>query len=190
MEDDFDISSLKKKKKINSRNKGNSFERKICGLLNEAFKTAEFSRSPGSGAFATTHSLPKHLDLQGDILTPKDFPYMLECKKGYNKLGVSDIMDPKGMIHSFFNKVSNQAKLASKFPMLIFQQDRKEIFCMVSGMHFPEDLEGQDMRCDYYLQIVDFRKETLEKNKDIEGDYFLLFRFSDYLDFIKKSLTK
>ena len=85
MEDNYDISKLKKKKKVNSRTKGASFERQIATMLNKRFNTKEFSRTPGSGAFATTHNLPEHLKLHGDLITPKNFRYCIECKKGYNK---------------------------------------------------------------------------------------------------------
>ena len=60
MEDNYDFSKLKKKKKVNSRAKGSTFERQIAKLLNNRFNTTEFSRTPGSGAFATTHSLPDY----------------------------------------------------------------------------------------------------------------------------------
>ena len=88
MEDNFDLNKLtkdKKPKKVNSRNKGQSFERKIATMLNNRFNTKEFCRSPGSGAFATTHNIPDHLKLHGDLLTPLDFKFCIECKKGYNK---------------------------------------------------------------------------------------------------------
>jgi Holliday junction resolvase len=85
MEDNFDISGLKKKKKVNSRTKGSTFERQIAKKLNERFNTTEFMRSPGSGAFASTHTLPEHLKIHGDLITPKNFKFCIECKKGYNK---------------------------------------------------------------------------------------------------------
>ena len=56
MEDNYDLSKLKsKKKRKNSRAKGNAFERKIAETLNKRFNTKEFCRTPGSGAFATSH---------------------------------------------------------------------------------------------------------------------------------------
>jgi hypothetical protein len=62
MDDIYDLKNLRKKpKRNNSRTKGNTFERQIAKILNDRFNTTEFSRSPGSGAFATTHSLPEHL---------------------------------------------------------------------------------------------------------------------------------
>ena len=73
MEDNYDISNLKQKKKINSRTKGSGFERQICKMFNKRFNTSEFCRSPGSGAFATTHSLPEHLKIYGDLITPEKF---------------------------------------------------------------------------------------------------------------------
>ena len=39
MKDDFDLSPLKNKKKLNSRAKGNRFENKIAKQLNERFHT-------------------------------------------------------------------------------------------------------------------------------------------------------
>ncbi len=84
MEDNYDISPLKKKKRKNSRAKGSTFERSIAKTLNDRFNTSEFSRSPGSGAFATTHTLPDHLKIYGDLITPQNFKYCIECKKGYN----------------------------------------------------------------------------------------------------------
>ena len=75
MQDNYDISALKKKKKVNSRAKGSAFERTIAKQLNEKFETSEFSRTPGSGAFATTHSLPDHLKLYGDLITPQNFRF-------------------------------------------------------------------------------------------------------------------
>ena len=65
MEDNYDFSALKKKKRVNSRAKGSSFERSIAKLLNDRFNTTEFSRTPGSGAFATTHTLPDYLKFMG-----------------------------------------------------------------------------------------------------------------------------
>ena len=81
MEDNYDISNLKEKKNINSRTKGSTFERQICKMFNKRFNTSEFCRSPGSGAFATTHSLPEHLKIYGDLITPEKFKYCIECKK-------------------------------------------------------------------------------------------------------------
>ena len=77
----LDFGEFSKKKRVNSKRKGSTFERKIAKMLNERFDTKEFSRTPGSGAFATSHrNLPEHLRIQGDLITPSNFPFVVECK--------------------------------------------------------------------------------------------------------------
>lgn len=132
MKDNFDLTNLKKKKKINSRTKGNTFERKISKLLNEKFNTTDFQRSPGSGAFATTHTLPDYLKIYGDLITPKDFVFCIECKKGYNKITLGDLLKPNCEIYKFFEQATIAADACGKFPLLIIQQDNKEPLCFIN----------------------------------------------------------
>lgn len=132
MKDDFDLKNLvsNKKKRKNSRTKGNAFERKICKLLNEFFNTTEFMRSPGSGAFSTTHNLPDHLKFSGDLITPKTFKYTIECKKGYNKENLGSLFDNKSNIGSFIAQAEKDSQKINKNFLLILQQDRKNILCL------------------------------------------------------------
>ena len=127
MNDDYDLSPLKKKKRKNSRQKGNKFENDVCKILNERFKTTEFCRTPGSGAFATTHTLPKHLTIGGDLITPKNFKFLIECKKGYNKnLQIPELFSCKSWISGVLYKVLAESEKYQKSPLLIIKQDRKE----------------------------------------------------------------
>lgn len=132
MKDDFDLKNLisNKKKRKNSRTKGNAFERKICKLLNEFFNTTEFMRSPGSGAFSTTHNLPEHLKFSGDLITPKTFKYTIECKKGYNRENLGSLFDIKSNIGSFIAQAEKDSQKINKNFLLILQQDRKNILCL------------------------------------------------------------
>ena len=126
MKDVFDVTPLKKKKKVNSRAKGNRFENKVAKMLNERFETDEFCRSPGSGAFATTHKLPKHLQLYGDLITPEKFRFVIECKKGYNSEGISELLNPKSNTLSMIAQASRDSVRANKKFLLIVGQDRKD----------------------------------------------------------------
>lgn len=76
---------------INSKNKGNAFERKVAKLLSQRFsdKTGienSFRRNIDSGSFfggmnrtrAQTHSLDKATF--GDIVCPSGFKFSVECK--------------------------------------------------------------------------------------------------------------
>lgn len=131
MEDNFDLSPLRKKKKKNSRAKGSTFERKIATDLNKRFNTKEFSRTPGSGAFASTHALPEHLQIHGDLITPANFRYCIECKKGYNDEDLYSLFNHKSTFWGFIEQAVKDAGRSGKEPMLIFKQDRREILAVV-----------------------------------------------------------
>lgn len=76
---------------MNSKNKGNSYERKISNILSNKFKEflneeKGFRRNPDSGSYfggsnskkISTHNLD--YAVFGDIICPKNFKYSLECK--------------------------------------------------------------------------------------------------------------
>ena len=134
IQDDFDLTSLiaNKKKRKNSRTKGNSFERKVAGILNEHFNTTEFMRSPGSGAFSTTHNLPEHLKFSGDLITPKNFRFIIECKKGYNKENLGSTFNTKSDLLNFIQQADRDARKIQKQFLIVFQQDRKDMLCIFS----------------------------------------------------------
>jgi len=125
MKDIIDIKKLGKKKRVNSKAKGGAFERKIANLLNEQFETKEFNRTPGSGAFATTHQLPSHITVAGDLITPKKFKFCIECKKGYNDQTIYSLLDYNSKIWEFIKQCEKDAKKMKKVPMIIYKQDRR-----------------------------------------------------------------
>ena len=137
MKDNFDLEKLKKKKtsRINSGNKGRAFERKICKILNDRFNTKEFNRAPGSGAYATTHAIPDEYKIYGDIITPGNFKFCIECKKGYNGIKISDIFNKKSKLWDFIEQSERDAKKSGRAPLIIFQQDRQNILCIVKSCY-------------------------------------------------------
>ncbi len=148
MKDNFDVAKLtktKKPKKVNSRNKGHSFERKIATMLNNKFDTKEFSRSPGSGAFATTHNIPDHLKIYGDLITPKDFKFCIECKKGYNKENIYSLFNKRSELWKFIDQCEKDSKQCNKEPLIIFQQDRQKILAIVRSNTFNIDIKKIDL---------------------------------------------
>jgi len=77
--------------KVNGKNKGNGFERKIANLLSTRFETetglkSSFRRNSDSGSFfggtnkqrTETHNLD--YAVFGDLITPKNFKFSIECK--------------------------------------------------------------------------------------------------------------
>tara|TARA_Y100000034_G_C6887027_1_gene407396 strand:+ start:612 stop:1127 length:516 start_codon:yes stop_codon:yes gene_type:complete len=163
MDDDFDLTNLKKSstKKINSRRKGNTFTRKICKIFNERFNTKEFCTTPGSGAFATTHTLPDYLKIYGDIITPINFKYCIECKKGYNKENLNSILNYSSEFWKFVKQSSRDAEKSKKFPLLIIQQDRKPVLAILKRIHAP----ALDSSCDFgEYRMCLFEDLLLEKS--------------------------
>jgi len=78
-------------KKVNGKNKGNSYERKIANLLSQRFRPIlgiekGFRRNGDSGSYfggtnqtrTQTHSLD--YAIFGDIICPQNFKYVIECK--------------------------------------------------------------------------------------------------------------
>ena len=143
MEDIYDLNELRKKpKRKNSRTKGNTFERQVAKVLNDRFKTTEFSRSPGSGAFATTHKLPEHLKIYGDLITPEKFKFCIECKKGYNHLNLYSLYNYRSDIWNFLEQCEKDSEKCSKLPMVIFKQDRQPTLAILpSNIPFEEHLK-------------------------------------------------
>lgn len=171
MKDDYDISPLKKKKKVNSRAKGSSFERQIAKLLNDRLGTTEFSRTPGSGAFATTHSLPDHLKIYGDLITPQNFRYCIECKKGYNNQNLYSLFNKSSEFWKFIEQCQKDSDKCDKLPMVIFKQDRQPTLLII-----PHHVELGQIQ--YYIQIENidtqskYRVYLFEEVLKAEPDHF------------------
>tara|TARA_R110000851_G_scaffold18946_5_gene58940 strand:- start:2411 stop:2947 length:537 start_codon:yes stop_codon:yes gene_type:complete len=146
MEDNLNLDALtsqftKGKKRINSRRKGAAFERKIAKTLNTKFDSKEFSRSPGSGAFATTHNLPTHLQLHGDILTPLKFKFVIECKSGYDQVDIFDLFDDGKDFDKFIKQAKRDGKKANKPFMLIYKKTRSRKTIVATSLgYFKNDI--------------------------------------------------
>lgn len=77
--------------KVNGKNKGNNFERKVANLLSARFKTllgieTAFRRNSDSGSYfggSNIYRVKQH-DLDnacfGDLMCPKNFKFSVECK--------------------------------------------------------------------------------------------------------------
>lgn len=167
MEDPYKV--LRKKKKVNSKKKGSNFELDICAKLNERFNTQEFCRTPGSGAFGTTHKLPDDMRVFGDLITPKNFKFVIECKKGYNKEGILDLLNPGGWLRGVIETSKRDSYRAGRPAIIIWKQDRKDILAILDYSLYKE-----------YKTYIDtsINIEYLKLNKDI-----ILIKFNDLIQF-------
>jgi|TARA_R110002020_G_scaffold106771_2_gene248301 Holliday junction resolvase len=170
MEDNYDISALKKKKRKNSRAKGSTFERQIAKLFNDRFNTTEFSRSPGSGAFATTHDLPDYLKIYGDLITPQNFNYCIECKKGYNKENLYSLYNYSSDLWGFLDQCLKDSEKCDKIPMVIFKQDRQPTLAIVPS-HVQTNKLQQYIEIQKQEDAFNLRVYRIYKLDDLLEDY-------------------
>lgn len=118
-------------KRKNSKGKGNRYENDVAKRLNKLFNTEEFQRTPGSGAFATTHNLPEHLEISGDLITPKDFRFTIECKKGYN-VDFHDVFKGGSTIMKFIKQAITDSRNTEKEFLVIYKKDYKDEIVILS----------------------------------------------------------
>lgn len=182
MKDDYDLNSLisTKKKRKNSRTKGNTFERKVAEILNNAFNTQEFMRSPGSGAFATTHKLPDHLKLSGDLLTPLKFKFSVECKVGYNKESIDSWFKDTSDLNNFITQAERDARKMSKKSLVVWKQDRKEVLCLFE--------QGDNFFFEACLTQSKFKYIKLEDSNK-ESSSYIICKLEDLLSLTKDRLS-
>ena len=170
MKDIIDLKKLKKPKRVNSKAKGGAFERQIAKMLNEQFDTKEFSRTPGSGAFATTHQLPEHITVAGDLITPLNFKFCIECKKGYNDQTIYSLLDYNSKIWQFIEQCERDAKKMNKVPMIIYKQDRKDILVITYKYMFTTMIPSITIFKDDVERLTNINY-SIYKLKDIIADY-------------------
>jgi hypothetical protein len=115
--DTIGVGDPDKKKRVNGNRKGKNFERDICKELGKRFG-GEFRRVPMSGGFfgGMNHFKNKEVNeaakdvLTGDIITPKDFPFVIECK---NYFDTPKIHNLPGIGDATLDKWIEQARLES-----------------------------------------------------------------------------
>jgi len=125
------------KKRINSKKKGSSVERQVAKLMS-AWWGEEFSRSPSSGMFATTHATALSslgVDIAGDLICPSDFPFNVEVKARKS----IDLFDAarngkQSEIWGWWEQSVRDANQTKKFPLVIFKENNKQFYCMIDDI--------------------------------------------------------
>lgn len=122
--------------KINSRTKGNRFERDVAKYMQE-WTGYEFGRVPSSGGLRWK----KTDNITGDITCTdtkhaRRFPFSIECKF-YNELKFEHLLlgNKSGKIVSFWEQCKADGVRANKVPMLVMrynQMAKGEYFIMFS----------------------------------------------------------
>lgn len=152
-----------------SKSKGNKFERDIRDLLNKAFETQEFARTPNSGAimglgnYAKNQNLEEHTKktLGSDIICPSWFNFSIECKCYGDKPNYAAVLaNEDTFLSGWIGEVLFDAINSKRTPILFFKTNRKGTFVVVPSM-FLDIIQANDVnflryKTDFLIIPVDF----------------------------------
>lgn len=159
----------KKSKKINSKKKGNRTELELSKILNKRFGSG-FSRSIGSGNRWSQANLPEHAKdvFSGDLVSPKEFKFVLESKGGYEDIDLNSIfIRGNKELDKFLSQATKDAKRCKKKPMLCWKKKRRPWLCAILS----KDLGENKML--YKLQYKNWTIISLEELLKLEDTFFL-----------------
>lgn len=170
---------------MNSKSKGNSFERLISKKISLWFSNGErddlFWRTQSSGGRHTSRSKKNLIteNQEGDICSTSELSSVfsklvsIECKH-YKSIDMWDLILGKGKVIDWYVKLrSEMINSQSSFPIVIFRQNYKPIM-MLAGNAFHTYLQvdaGCYIKCDEpnYLSLFEFEKFL----KNISPEYFM-----------------
>ena len=119
--------------KVNGKNKGNTFERKIANLLSDRFQQytgleKSFKRNADSGSFfgGNNKSRVTQYDLEqaafGDLICPKTFLYSIECKHYKSAPSFQSLINKDvAQWDNWIKQVEQDSENANKLPLLIIK---------------------------------------------------------------------
>ena len=133
IEEEFEELSLPKKKRINSKKKGNAAELALSKIFNEKFGNGKFARTVMSGAYLgksnfTRSSLlteEQQLAFIGDLITPLNFKFCIESK-AYETADFWDLFNESSPINEWFKQTETDSKRAHKKPLIIVKYNNKK----------------------------------------------------------------
>jgi len=125
--------SVKKKKKINSKSKGSRGELELCKILEKRFEDKSFLKTPASGAMfgGLNRKYASGIDenittaLVGDIIVPAEFKFTVE-HKSYLEIAFWDLFNASSDLHSWMKQCQDDADFINKKPMLVAKFNNKK----------------------------------------------------------------
>lgn len=124
--------------KVNGKNKGNSFERKIANALSKRFeeftgKPKSFIRNSDSGSFfggsnvARTETHNTEFAVYGDLVCPRAFNFSVECKHYKSAPGFQSIISHHvAQWDAWLIQATQDAKAAGKAMSLVVKYNNVE----------------------------------------------------------------
>lgn len=135
------MTDIIKKKKVNSKNKGNGWESKVAKLLGEVLDPLKFVRSQSSGArvggknFATTGQLFSQSSLAlfvGDVVPTNDgeggnwFRFAVECKFYKDADTLDQLLSRKAKVFAWLDEIDVDKVKINKEGIVIIKFNGKD----------------------------------------------------------------
>jgi len=139
----------KRDKRINSKDKGDRFERTVCNLFKKHWKVTAY-RTPGSGAY-TSRQVSKAMKEAsiGDVVIEELPEFVIECKNYYSLHFTEWFKDTSKKkedmsIWGFWNKLLIEAEKFNKIPLLICKEENSPVVVIMDVEHINivEDYNG------------------------------------------------
>lgn len=173
-----------KKKRVNSKKKGNRWELKIAKDLSSRYHD-EFRRVPQSGGFVGGKNRTRNMFLRedakeifaGDLICPPWFTFAIECKdyadspKMHNLLSIGD-----KDLDDWIKQAKTDADFAKKKWLVIFNITRKQAFCCLDKKLF--DATVPDLN--YPNNYIVYKKTIIIDKDKFFRDYLELFFPEDW----------
>lgn len=135
-----------KKKRKNSKAKGNRGESLICKILSDRFGGKSFERVMGSGnRWGQVKHLPDHAKttLLGDICPPEGFVWVIEVKIGYeDSIDFYNLFkNGNKQIDDFIDQSHKESERANRPPLIFYKRDRKPWLAIIEKKNLVGEYE-------------------------------------------------
>jgi ribosomal protein S15P/S13E len=104
------------------------------------------------------------------LITPKNFIYTIECKKGYNNLDLYSLLNPKSKIYEFIKQAKRDADHENKSGLVLIAQDRRDIIALINkDSHICNQLKINNKKIIYILNnyILTSFKDVLSIDRSL-----------------------
>ncbi len=166
---------------VNSKKKGNGWEREIANLFSENFNDT-FKRVPQSGALVGGVNRKIVNDglrsdaveiLAGDVITPKDFPFSLECKS-YKDFEFHQVVSGcNKTLDKWIEQAQSDADVSKKQFLILMKFNRK----------------GQYV-CSYDLELANEKKlSNVLSNCLIYKGVFFIYTLDEFIKYSNEILV-
>lgn len=159
-----------KRKAVNGKKKGNSFEGAIAKLFTKTFAPLSFCRSPGSGARVGGKNFETFGKMFGEdalkifvadvvCLNERDtgitFLHSIECKFYKTPDSLTSIINGSANIYKWFEESRTDAAKTNKNPILIFKWNNTPVY--VAGLEsvIPDNINTIRLNNDIRVCLLD-----------------------------------